>query len=158
MKHLICATFGLFTLGTAAQACPDYNISANEIYEASGTQLYEARYFGVVAGGENYVWDCRNVTPQTDTGAGYFPSTPDFRFYLSGMGSYQLEISVVSNCDAALLINTATGGWYYDDDDNGNYDPRIYLTRPQNGAVDIWIGTYDGDYCDANLKLETFKK
>jgi len=48
--------------------------------------------------------------------------------------------------------------WFYDDDDNGNLDPRIVLTRPSNGIIDIWVGTYDGEYCDAVLSLETFRR
>ena len=46
----------------------------------------------------------------------------------------------------------------YDDDDNTNSpgDPRISLTRPANGRIDIWVGTYDGSVCDATLNLETF--
>ena len=111
-----------------------------------------------MAGGDNYIWDCRNVQPGTDTGAGYFPTAPDFSFQLSNMAPYQLVVSVVSECDAALLINTASANWYYDDDDNGNYDPRIVLTRPANGRIDVWIGTYDGEYCNAQLQLETFDR
>ena len=74
------------------------------------------------------------------------------------MGRYKLAISVVSRCDAALLINTGSVNWFYDDDDNGNLDPRIVLTRPSNGIIDIWVGTYDGDYCDAVLSMETFSR
>jgi len=55
-----------------------------------------------------------------------------------------------------LLINTGSTSWYYDDDDNGNADARISLTRPANGRIDVWVGTYDGTYCDAKLSLETF--
>jgi hypothetical protein len=55
------------------------------------------------------------------------------------------------------LINTASVNWYYDDDDNGDLDPKIVLTRPADGYLDIWVGTYDGAYCDAILSLETFK-
>ena len=43
-------------------------------------------------------------------------------------------------------------------DDNGNLDPRIVLTRPIDGRIDIWIGTYDGEYCNAQLQMETFDK
>ena len=31
-----------------------------------------------------------------------------------------------------------------DDDDNGNLDPKIVLTRPVDGRIDVWIGTFDG--------------
>jgi hypothetical protein len=67
-------------------------------------------------------------------------------------------VRVVSECDAALLINTASANWYYDDDDNGDLDPKIVLTRPANGRIDIWIGTYDGEFCNAQLQLETFDR
>ena len=74
------------------------------------------------------------------------------------MNGYRLEISVLSNCDAALLVNTADTQWFYDDDSNGQADPRINLLDRQvgNWVLDVWIGTYDGDYCDATLTLETF--
>ncbi|MDP5086428.1 MAG: hypothetical protein NWQ23_13485 [Yoonia sp.] len=150
-----CAVFGF---SSAAIACPDFNLAPQESYQATGKQLYSARTFDVVAGGNNYIWNCPNVRPGTDTGAGYFPSAPDFSFQLSGMSPYQLVVRVVSECDAALLINTASANWYYDDDDNGNLDPRIVLTRPADGRVDIWIGTYDGDFCNARLEMETFDR
>jgi hypothetical protein len=148
------------TLGwqTAAFACPDFNIAPQASYQASGQQLYQKRGFDVVAGGNHYIWDCPSIRPGTDTGAGYFPAAPDFSFQLSGMSPYQLVVSVISECDAALLINTASANWYYDDDDNGNLDPRIVLTRPADGRIDIWIGTYDGEYCNAQLQMETFDR
>ena len=151
---------GFVTLGWAsgALACPDFNAAPQASYQATGTQLYAPQTFDVVAGGENYIWDCRNVRPGTDTGAGYFPTSPDFSFQLSGMSKYRLELRVVSECDAALLVNTASANWYYDDDDNGNLDPKITLTRPIDGRIDIWIGTYDGEYCNARLELETFDR
>jgi len=148
----------IFALATGAYACPDFNAAPQASYQATGKQLYTPRGFDVVAGGSNYIWDCSNVRPGTDTGAGYFPTAPDFSFNLSDMTSYLLEVRVVSECDAALLINTASANWYYDDDDNGNLDPKITLTRPINGRIDIWIGTYDGDFCNAELQLETFDR
>ncbi|MCW1951108.1 MAG: hypothetical protein KIH44_007060 [Octadecabacter sp.] len=158
MRFLLIAVIGFFGFAGTAQACPDYRIWGNESYNANGAQLRRRQDFNVVAGGENYIWNCRGVNPGTDQGAGYFTTTPDFSFDLSNMGGLQLVISVVSRCDAALLINTASVNWYYDDDDNGNLDPRIVLTRPANGIIDIWVGTYDGEYCDAVLSLETFSR
>lgn len=114
--------------------------------------------FDVDAGGDNYIWDCPNVRPGTDRGAGYFTTRPDFTFRLSGMRGLQLVVSVISNCDSALLVNTASANWYYDDDDNGNGDPRIVLTRPADGYLDIWVGTYDGSVCAAQLQMETFRR
>ena len=157
--RVFCSAF-LVSLGLsgAAAACPNFDLKAAEAYRADGQQLYTPRSFTVMAGGDNYIWNCSNVKPGTDTGAGYFPSAPDFSFDLSGMDRYTLDVSVVSNCDAALLINTASASWFYDDDDNGNLDPKISLTRPINGRIDVWVGTYDGDLCDAELQLETFDR
>lgn len=160
MKRFLFAAMCLFgmSFGGAAVACPDYSIWGAERYQASGQQLFQRRDFSVLAGGENYIWNCRGIKPGSDQGAGYFTTQPDFSFELNGMGGYQLVLSVVSRCDAALLINTANVNWYYDDDDNGNLDPRIVLTRPANGIIDVWVGTYDGEYCDAVLSLETFRR
>ncbi|WP_341366366.1 hypothetical protein [Yoonia sp. BS5-3] len=158
MRILSLSSCLVLGLASAAAACPNYDLAPAESYSATGQQLYSPRTFGVVAGGENYVWNCPNVTPGTDTGAGYFTSAPDFSFGLTGMGAYELVVSVVSACDSALLINTASANWYYDDDDNGNLDPQIVLTRPADGRIDVWVGTYDGEYCDAQLQLETFDR
>jgi len=158
MKYLLVAVLSLFSLVGAASACPDYSIWGAESYEASGGQLRQRQGFNVVAGGENYIWNCSGINPGTDQGAGYFTTQPDFSFDLSGMNGLRLEISVVSQCDAALLINTGNVNWFYDDDDNGNLDPKIVLTRPSNGIIDIWVGTYDGEYCNAVLSLETFAR
>ena len=143
-------------MANVALACPDYSQWGRESYSASGNQLYQPQFFNVVAGGENYLQNCRHINPRTDRGPGYFTTAPDFTFDLRGMRSYELHISVVSQCDSALLINTGSANWYYDDDDNGNLDPKIILTRPSDGYMDIWVGTYDGQYCDATLRLETF--
>ena len=158
MKRTFLTAMALCGLAGVAQACPDFSLAAAETYNAAGSQLRQPAFFNVVAGGDNYIWNCSHIRPGTDQGAGYFPAAPDFRFHLSGMSGLQLVVSVVSDCDAALLINTASANWYYDDDDNGNYDPKIVLTRPVDGQIDIWIGTYDGQYCDSQLRMETFRK
>lgn len=157
MKRILLTAIAWAGLAGAAAACPDFN-QYGETYQASGQQLRTARSFNVTAGGDQYIWNCPNIRPGTDQGAGYFTTPPDFTFELSGMAGLKLVIDVVSNCDSALLVNTASANWYYDDDDNGNLDPKIVLTRPVDGYLDIWVGTYDGQYCDAVLKLEAFRR
>ena len=140
----------------SAHACPNWNLQAAEQYSGSGSYFYTPRHYNIVAGGDYSLSKCSHIRPATDVGPGFFPDRPDFRFNVSGMAAYELHIRVVSECDAALLINTASATWYYDDDDNGNLDPRIILTNPQDGPIDIWVGTYDGAYCNARLEIETF--
>lgn len=158
MRLFFAAIIAVFGFSGAAQACPDFRLQAVEAYQAAGSQLRQPKFFNVVAGGDNYIWDCPQIRPGTDQGAGYFTSAPDFSFDLNGMGGLRLVISAISECDSALLINTASAGWYYDDDDNGNLDPKIVLTRPANGRIDIWMGTFDGAFCNAQLRMETFAR
>jgi hypothetical protein len=136
---------------SAAVACPDFSLSANASYDATGNGLFMPQSYDVVAGGDQDLAACNMVS-----GAGYFIANPDFSFSLTEMDSYLLEVSVDSGCDAALLVNTASGDWIYDDDSNGNLDPKITIAAPANGRYDVWIGTYDGNSCNAALKMETF--
>jgi len=145
----------LLTVGAAA-ACPNYSLTG-ENYEVTGNYLYTARTLDVRAGGQYSIPDC-GIRPKTDRGRGYVTETPDFSIRTSDMNRYSLVISVVSECDSVLLINTGAKNWYYDDDDNGNLDARVTLSRPSNGWLDIWVGTHNGAVCDARVTLETFNR
>ncbi|MFT5869378.1 MAG: hypothetical protein ACI8TF_001490 [Paracoccaceae bacterium] len=151
MRKILASIFVFFSLSAAALACPTYQYTG-QTYSYDGDYLYTPRTQTVVAGGENSLRDCGFAHD------GYFTTAPDFSFNLSGMGDYYLVLDVVSNCDAALLVNAATTTWYYDDDTNGNFDPKVTLDFLEDlqGRVDVWVGTYDGQYCDAELTLETF--
>lgn len=154
MKRILATTLALFGFAGAAQACPNWNLNPTYgSYNLSVGQLRAGQQISMTAGGDNYVWNCPNVNPQTDQGAGYFTSQPDARIFVNGIEGNRLVFQVRSNCDSALLINTGTASWYYDDDDLGNLDPQIVLTRPRSGQIDIWVGTYDGEYCDAVLMM-----
>ena len=95
MRAFLLACAIVLGAAAAAEACPDFT-QWGESYQASGPQLYNRRDFNVVAGGENYIWDCPSIKPGTDRGAGYFTTAPDFTFDLSKMSGYQLVVSVVS--------------------------------------------------------------
>jgi hypothetical protein len=153
---LIASAVFAAVAATAVSACPD-KTAYGDTYEFSGKELYSEKLFSVRAGGEYSITAC-GINPESERGRGYVISAPDFSFRVSGMSRYQLVISVISDCDSVLLINTASENWYYDDDDNGNLDARIVLTRPADGWLDVWVGTHDGAFCDAALALETFDK
>ncbi len=148
---------GLCITAGAATAYPDVSLNG-ATGQYTGQELYDAKVFKVTAGGDySLTRDCGNIyhALQSERGEGYFPVAPDFTLRTPGLQGFRLVISVVSECDSALLINTPAGNWYYDDDDNGNLDARIDLTSPSSGILDIWVGTADGEYCDARLQLET---
>ena len=155
MRVLVSALFAAL-ITTAVQACPNVNLYG-DTYELHASDLYNPQSVSVVAGGDRQIGNC-NLKFGSDRGTGFVTEEPDFSLNLSGMQNYKLSISVVSDCDAILLINTGSVNWYYDDDDNGNYDPMITLSRPSNGWLDIWVGTHNGALCDAVLTLETFKR
>lgn len=144
------ATLAAVTVAGAASACPDYSEWGVSSYTATGSSLYTPTTFGVRAGGSNSLRSCGF------SGEGYVISAPDFTFDLSGMSGYALEVRVVSDCDAVLLVNAPDSNWYYDDDSNGNLDPSIWLSSVGSGYLDVWVGTYNGAYCDAEVTLETF--
>ncbi|NMG38978.1 hypothetical protein GRZ55_06965 [Chelativorans sp. ZYF759] len=157
MRVILLSLSSFLFLTTASWACPDWSLSG-ETHRLSGHDLTGGRSFNVTAGGDTNIARCSSVRPQTDRGQGYVMDQPDFTFDLSAMDGYRLSISVVSQCDSILLINTGRANWYYDDDDNGNLDPLITLTRPSNGWLDVWVGTHDGEYCDARMTMRTARR
>ncbi len=140
---------------SSANNCPTFALIGTT-YNFTGAQLYRQQAFDVTAGGGANITRCPNVQPVNDRGPGYFATAPQYSFNLSGMGQYRLVLAVVSQCDATMLINTGTGQWFYDDDDNGNLDPRIDLSNPPDGRLDVWVGTYGGGTCGGRLTVETF--
>ena len=76
--------------------------------------------------------------------AGYIADAPDFDLYYSS-GSFPLYISFEASEDTTLVINLPDGSWVCDDDDGPGTDPMVYLSNPQSGLYDIWVGSYDED-------------
>lgn len=71
----------------------------------------------------------------------YIANAPDLQITYDA-SIFSLWISVISQDDTTLVINTPTGGWICDDDSGGDLDPSINFTNAQSGVYDIWIGTY----------------
>ncbi|WP_231703987.1 hypothetical protein [Cochlodiniinecator piscidefendens] len=158
---ILAPIIGLFmALASPAVACPDYTLWGQQQYTYTGNDLWTPRPMNVVAGGNNNMTaHCRHIRARNWNGPmpGFMITPPDFSVTVRGIRGYQLEFRVVSDCDATLLINTAGVNWYFDDDDNGNLDPKIRLTRPAgDGIYDVWVGSYDGSACNAQLIMETF--
>ena len=138
-----------------AAACPSYDYAAIENYHIEGDWLAEPVGFYVIAGGRFDVAAC-GVPGMPVAARGFFEDAPDFAFQVSGIAGRRLTIRVASECDAALLVNSATGAWFYDDDDSpvGSKDPQIVLTRPVDGRIDVWVGQAIPAGCRARLTLQ----
>ena len=138
--------------GTSAIACPDIT-KWGKRYEITGPALTDGFAFSVTAGGwaNNAECDFGNATGN----AGYTMAAPDFTFEASGMQGFELELRVVSECDSILLVNNGDSAWHYNDD-GGNASDGLLRLAGVDGIVDVWVGTYDGDYCNAQLEMQTF--
>ncbi len=155
MRYLAPAAIGGFlAMSGAALACPTFS-QTGASYTLTGQQLYSPQSYSVVAGGNNNIRNC-NIPGVSRTG--YVTSAPDFSFYLSGMDPYYLVADVQADCDAVLLVNTANATWMFDDDSAGNLMPRIEINGAHNlnGRVDVWVGTYSTNYCNATLNMESW--
>lgn len=83
---------------------------------------------------------------------GYIADAPDYRLIYKA-GALPLIISVASDVDTTLVINTPNGNWLCDDDGGGDLDPKVKLLKPQSGQYDIWVGTYNNSVEPAILKF-----
>jgi hypothetical protein len=72
---------------------------------------------------------------------GNIANAPDFELTYTA-GSLDLYISVISDSDTTLVINTPSGNWICDDDSGGDLDPSVRMEKPSSGVYDIWVGTY----------------
>jgi hypothetical protein len=151
MKLALISGAALLATATTAMACPDYTRTGLE-RAFTGAVLYSGVDFPIVAGGTNSLADCNLPV----SGSGYFPSSADFSIDLHEMGAYSLEVTVSGTCDTALLVNTPSVDWFFDDDSAGNLQPTLLLRNIGDGRIDIWVGTYNSEYCDATLHLETW--
>jgi hypothetical protein len=86
---------------------------------------------------------------------GFISSNPDARLVFNTDGDLPLIISVDSNTDTTLVINTPDGRFLCDDDGGERgLNPSIRLNRPQSGRYEIWVGSYRaGENARARLHI-----
>lgn len=154
-KWLVACAAGFCAVGGASHACPSFANQGNEVYEVTGGTAPTA--FPVVAGGNNQVEFCQGISPVNAPSAyGYVISQPDFSFILTGAPGSTVTVSTNSpdpSCDTVLLSNTPTTDWYFNDDAAG-LQSYIEMPNVPEGRLDVWVGTYSGDFCQTNLIVE----
>lgn len=85
--------------------------------------------------------------------SGYISDAPDFDFYFTPGESFSsITITVESEEDTILLINTPKMEWLYNDDSTG-MNPSITISNPSDGLFNIWIGTYNTETANATLSI-----
>jgi hypothetical protein len=150
MRLFALSLFGALACSTAAVACPAMNMSQGAT-SLGMDQLATPQSVSLMAGGDNRLDQCGLGM----LGFGQFRSAPDYSFVVTGDTSRDVVLAVTSDCDAAMLVNTADGQWHFNDDANGNLDPRLTVPAgaPLDGQVDVWIGTFAGGECEATLNI-----
>lgn len=152
---LAAAAVGFCAVSGAAQACPSFANQGNEVYDVVGTVTPTG--FSVVAGGNFDTEFCPGINPVNAPSAhGFVIAQPDFSFLLSGAPGSTVAISTSSpnaSCDTVLLANTPTTDWYFNDDTSG-LQSYIEMPNVPEGRLDVWVGTFDGSFCDTNLIIE----
>jgi hypothetical protein len=144
MRKIILAAALLCAAPLAAMACPVVTPGVQQV-SISSADLQNPYRLPVVAGGDINLGACGYP-------GGYVIANPDFSFYVTGVNG-PMQFSVDSpGCDTVLLVHTADAGFYYDDDSSGDLMPYLEAVV-YDGRVDVWVGTYGGNYCDAQIVL-----
>lgn len=150
MRLITLSIVGVLASGGAALACPAMNMSSGATM-MTGADLSVPQTFNVVAGGENTLEECGLGA----LGFGQFRSVPDVSFVPPMLNGQPLTLSVDSDCDPAMLVNTADGAWHFNDDATG-LNPALTFSDPAetDGQLDVWIGTFSGGGCPAVLNVQ----
>jgi hypothetical protein len=150
MKNIF-VLFCLIFISGSLLACPSLSGGGTELNYDSNT-LYSPRAHDVIAGGGEDLSLCYDLP-----GTGWVATNPDFKFtFQNAKPIRELEIRIDGECDTVLLVNDPSGNWFHDDDSNGSLDGLIRFTTAPSGLYDVWVGTYDGKYCDAEVTFESF--
>jgi hypothetical protein len=88
-----------------------------------------------------------------DCDYGRVADPPDYDLYYESETVGALYISVISEEDTTLLVNTPDGRWRCDDDSYGDLDPILVIPKAASGLYDIWVGTYGEDLVSATLYI-----
>ncbi|MEM6900163.1 MAG: hypothetical protein AAF583_10370 [Pseudomonadota bacterium] len=134
--------------------CPNYGLSGDE-HTFSGDDLYGGQSLDVYAGGDIDLGACNDLP-----GTGNVIEAPDFTITYEETQDYDLRFrtEAESDCDTVLLVNDSTGEWYFDDDSGEGSNAELTLESAAGGLIDVWVGTYDNDYCSANLLIDTLDR
>jgi len=146
------AALTAFAAAPAFAQCPNLN-GDGAVLDYSGSDLRTGVRAQVTAGGDIDMWDCNAIRMP-----GYLGRNPTVTLDLSDMGDMRVEVVVESECDPTLLIQTPNGQIAFEDDDDETgrvLDPAIVLPARGDGQYDIWVGSFWGSYCPANLQIRT---
>jgi len=135
-----------------APSCPDFGLSGDE-HTFSAADLTGGQSLDVYAGGDIDLAGC-----ETLPGVGQVIEAPDFTLTYETDGNYDLSLKTEAQCDTVLLVNDPSAEWIWDDDSGENGGAMVTLEAAEPGLIDVWIGTFEENTCEAKLLLETVER
>lgn len=151
--RFMVAGFSAFLLAGIANACPDASLVGAETATFTSDDIWEEQTVSVTAGGDIDLALCEDLP-----GVGNVIKKPDFTFQYERTRPFNVRFRIDAFCDTILLVNDADGVWHWDDDSGDGEDPVITLSNASDGIIDVWVGTYEGENCPAQLSIESFEQ
>lgn len=140
--------------------CPDPRIPAPWL-TVFNTDLSESLVIQRRAGGDTRLQDCADLP-----GWGWAHGSPHLvlRYDSEGQRGNGRRLRLVMEdgnngrtCDTTLLVRDPSGQWWFNDDiNNGNWNARLNMGNADSGDYHIWIGTWAGNSCDADMIFERY--
>ncbi|MDG4649782.1 hypothetical protein P6F26_15160 [Roseibacterium sp. SDUM158017] len=134
----------------ASANCPNPMVGGPPISLSSSQLFQQQAYMLTAMGSDTRVDTCPGVS-----GGGTATAAPQTSLFLTGMQGYDLTLEVQASCDTTLLAHGSDGRWYFDDDSAGSLQPRLTVpSAAMNGRLDLWVGTFGGQSCQATLVMQ----
>ncbi|MCC5988990.1 MAG: pilus assembly protein [Pararhodobacter sp.] len=141
--------------------CPDPRIGAPWL-TVFNTDLLDALLIERRAGGSTRLESCAGID-----GWGWVHASPHLvlRYDNEGQRGAQRRLRIRMDddnsgrsCDTTLLLHDPNGQWWFNDDIHHRHDwnARLNLGHAESGDYHIWIGSWAGNSCDADLIIERY--
>ncbi|MGY6536731.1 MAG: TadE/TadG family type IV pilus assembly protein [Pararhodobacter sp.] len=144
--------------------CPDPRISAPWL-TIFNTDLSSPLTIQRRAGGSTQLTGCPDID-----GVGFINASPHLvlRYDNEGQSGTNRRLRLLMNdgnrgrsCDTTLLVRDPSGQWWFNDDISNSWwstdlNARLNMGNAETGVYHIWIGTWNGSGCDADLIIERY--
>ncbi len=140
--------------------CPDPQLPAPWL-TINNTDLSSPLIIQRRAGGDTRLQDCHELP-----GWGWAHGSPHLvlRYDNEGQSGTGRRLRLLMEdgnngrtCDTTLLVRDPSGQWWFNDDiSDSNWNARLNIGNAEAGDYQIWIGTWGGNSCDADLIIERY--
>ncbi len=144
--------------GAAAAQCPDPSLGGDR-YAATGPELIAPQRWEVTAVGGDLApcedWQTEGIV--TGDLEGFLPTAPTAVFELAGMAPHILMVMAEAACDPVLAVRSADGLWHFGEARNDRQEVTVW-GAPDEGPLQVWVGSATEAGCEGSVILETFDR